>query len=51
MTSSPDHDEAWRKLPSAVIADRIDDHIKDVVGVLQWEDLEDVVLVGHSMAA
>ena len=23
-------------------------HIKDVVGVLRWEDLEDVVLVGHS---
>ncbi len=25
-------------------------HVRDVIGVLEWEDLEDVVLVGHSSA-
>ncbi len=26
----------------------LDTHIKDVVAVLRWEDLRDVILVGHS---
>ncbi len=26
----------------------LDTHVQDVVGVLEWEDLQDVVLVGHS---
>src|SRR6266511_3487775 len=28
----------------------LDTHIRDVLGVLAFEDLRDVVLVGHSMA-
>jgi len=28
----------------------LDTHIQDVVGVLEYEDLQDVVLVGHSLA-
>jgi pimeloyl-ACP methyl ester carboxylesterase len=26
----------------------LDTHVKDVLGVIEYEDLEDVVLVGHS---
>jgi pimeloyl-ACP methyl ester carboxylesterase len=28
----------------------LDTHIKDVLGVLEYEDLHDVILVGHSYA-
>jgi pimeloyl-ACP methyl ester carboxylesterase len=28
--------------------DGLDTHVKDVLGVIEYEDLEDVVLVGHS---
>jgi len=29
---------------------RLDTHVKDVLGVIEYEDLEEVVLVGHSYA-
>ena len=44
-----DPDRSWRALASFLTSEiNLDTHILDVVNVMKWQELNDVVLVGHS---